>query len=163
MAKPFFNDNVEVFTDGACHGNPGPCGWGYCVTNNGTEIHSAYKYLGEATNNIAELEAFRKALEYILEKNYTKVVLHTDSQYVCKGYNEWLAGWVRKGWKNSQGKPVANSWSWKKIRKMQRKFHARTGCRLTVKWVKAHAGNKFNEQADRLATMAIEEHYLGEK
>lgn len=157
MSKPFINGNICVYTDGACHGNPGPCGWGFVVTSSGEQIHSEYKYLGQGTNNIAELEAFRKALRYILDKNYTQVTLYTDSQYVCKGYNEWLAGWVRKGWKNSQGKPVANSWGWKEIRKMQKNlYHI-----LDVKWVKAHAGNRYNEVADELATMAIEEHYLG--
>lgn len=139
---------VEIFTDGACRGNPGPGGWGALLRYNGTE-REIYGYQPVTTNNQMELMAAIQALETLTRP--CEVVLTTDSQYVRQGITEWLVGWKRKGWKTAAGKPVKNQELW------QRLDTATTQHRIDWRWVKGHSGHAENERVDQLANKAIDE------
>lgn len=142
------NNAVEIFTDGACRGNPGPGGWGALLRYNGVE-RELYGYQPLTTNNQMELMAAIQALETL--KRPCDVVLTTDSQYVRQGITEWLAGWKRKGWKTAAGKPVKNQALW------QRLDAASTRHNIDWRWVKGHNGHADNERVDQLANRAIDE------
>jgi ribonuclease HI len=133
---------VHLFTDGACSGNPGPGGWGVLIR---AGSHEKELSGGDAhtTNNRMELTASIRGLQALTRP--CKVVLHTDSQYVVKGITEWIQGWKRKGWKNSQGKPVENRDLWEEL-DAATKPH-----KIEWKWVKGHAGHAENERVDKLA------------
>lgn len=139
--------HVEINTDGACLGNPGPGGWGALLRYGVTELELAG---GEpdTTNNRMELMAAIAALESLTSS--CTVTLHTDSQYVQKGIGEWLPNWIRRGWKTAAGEPVKNRDLWERL--------AAASGRHTVKWcwVKGHAGNVDNERVDKLARLAAE-------
>jgi len=139
---------VEIFTDGACRGNPGPGGWGAILRYKGVEKEL---YGGEpaTTNNRMELMAAIRALETL--KRPCKVILSTDSQYLMKGITEWLPNWRRRQWKTSAGKPVKNQDLWQRLVKAL-KTH-----RVQWEWVRGHSGHPENERADRLANKAIDE------
>ncbi len=137
---------VEIFSDGACSGNPGPGGWGTLLRSGG-HYKELSGYDPETTNNRMELCGAIDGLEAL--KRPSQVRLTTDSQYVKKGMTEWLAGWIRKGWKNSQKKPVANRDLWEKLVELE-KIHQIEWC-----WVKGHAGHAENERCDELAREAI--------
>ena len=139
---------VEVFTDGACRGNPGPGGWGALLRYNGTE-RELYGYQAQSTNNQMELMAAIQALETLTRP--CEVVLTTDSQYVRQGITEWMAGWKRKGWKTAAGKPVKNQELW------QRLDAAAAQHKIDWRWVKGHSGHDENERVDQLANKAIDE------
>jgi ribonuclease HI len=145
------NNVVEIFTDGACRGNPGPGGWGALLRYNGVE-RELYGYRPVTTNNQMELMAAIQALETL--KRPCEVVLTTDSQYVRQGITEWLAGWKRKGWKTAAGKPVKNQELW------QRLDAASAQHRIDWRWVKGHSGHAENERVDQLANQAIDEKKL---
>ncbi|MEZ5540884.1 MAG: ribonuclease HI [Pseudomonadota bacterium] len=138
---------TEIFTDGACRGNPGPGGWGVLLRHNGHE-----KTLSGAeahtTNNRMELMAAIVGLESL--KRPCRVHVVTDSQYVQKGIEEWLQGWKRRGWKTADRKPVKNMDLW------QRLDQAANGHRVRWSWVRGHSGHPENELADRLANQAID-------
>lgn len=138
---------VEIFTDGACKGNPGAGGWGAFLRYGEAEKHL---YGGEAdtTNNRMELMAAIMALESL--KRPCEVILTTDSQYVKQGINDWLAGWKRNGWKTSQKKPVKNADLW------QRLDAACQPHSIDWRWVKGHSGHPENELADQLANKGVE-------
>ena len=133
---------VEIFTDGACSGNPGPGGWGAIM-----RIGDSEKELkggdAETTNNRMELMAAIKALEAL--KRPCSVTLHTDSTYVKNGITEWIARWKRNGWRTAAKKPVKNAELWKRLEQ------ALGPHKVTWKWVKGHAGHPENERADQLA------------
>lgn len=139
---------VEIYTDGACKGNPGPGGWGAVMRYGGAEKQLCG---GEpdTTNNRMELMAAIKALETL--NRPCEVILTTDSQYVRQGITEWLAGWKRKGWKNSQNKPVKNADLWKRL-DLAAQPHT-----IDWRWVKGHSGHPENELADQLANKGVEE------
>jgi ribonuclease HI len=139
---------VEIFTDGACSGNPGPGGWGALLRYNGTEKELSG---GEAvtTNNRMEMMGAIAALESL--KKPARVKLYTDSQYVQQGISEWIVGWKKRGWKTADKKPVKNVDLW------QRLDAARTGHDVDFIWVKGHAGHPENERVDQLAVAAIEQ------
>ena len=142
------NKVVEIFTDGACRGNPGPGGWGALLRYNGTE-RELYGYQAEATNNQMELMAAIQGLEALSRP--CEVILTTDSQYVRQGITEWIAGWKRKNWKTAAGKPVKNQELW------QRLDQAATPHQVDWRWVKGHSGHDENERVDQLANKAIDE------
>ncbi len=142
------NKVVEVFTDGACRGNPGPGGWGALLRYNGTE-RELYGYQAQSTNNQMELMAAIQALETLTRP--CEVVLTTDSQYVRQGITEWMTGWKRKGWKTAAGKPVKNQELW------QRLDAAAAQHKIDWRWVKGHSGHDENERVDQLANKAIDE------
>ena len=139
---------VEIFTDGACRGNPGPGGWGAVLRFNGTEKEL---YGGEAqtTNNRMELLAAINALALL--KRPCRVRLTTDSKYVLQGITEWLAGWKRKQWKNAARQPVKNQDLWQELDRLV------TPHQIDWQRVRGHTGHPENERADQLANRAIDE------
>ena len=136
---------IHIFSDGACSGNPGPGGWAALIRYGRQEKEISG---GEAhtTNNRMELTAATRALQALTRS--CKVVIHTDSQYVVKGITEWLPGWKRRGWKNSQNKPVENRDLWEEL------DAATKGHKIDWQWVKGHAGHAENERVDKLAVAA---------
>lgn len=139
---------VEIYTDGACRGNPGLGGWGV-VLRFGEHEKRLYGGEPETTNNRMELMAAIQALESLKEP--CNVQLTTDSVYVQKGISEWLANWKRKGWKTANKKPVKNVDLW------QRLDLAREPHEVEWLWVKGHSGHPENELADQLANQGIDE------
>jgi len=136
------SDTVEVWTDGACSGNPGPGGWGAILSYNGVEKELSG---GEAqtTNNRMELMAAISALEAL--KRPVTVALHTDSQYLRQGITGWIHGWKKNGWKTADRKPVKNAELWQRLEAALGRH------KIEWKWVKGHAGDEMNERADALA------------
>ena len=139
---------VEIFTDGACSGNPGPGGWGAILRWKGheRELNGGEP---ETTNNRMELMAAISALETL--KRPMRVVLTTDSAYVKNGITQWLAGWRANGWRTAAKKPVKNVDLWQRLEQAIGKH------RIDWRWVKGHAGHEENERADALARQAIVE------
>lgn len=137
---------IEIYTDGACSGNPGPGGWGAILRWNGHE-----KELSggepETTNNRMEMMAVIAALKAM--KRRSTIRLYTDSQYVKQGVEEWLEGWKAKGWKTAGKKPVKNQDLWMEIDALVEKHD------ITFHWVRGHDGHPENERADALARAAI--------
>ena len=138
---------VQIHTDGACLGNPGPGGWAGLLRWRGIEREVAG---GEpdTTNNRMELMAAIAALEALREP--CEVVLHTDSQYVRQGITEWMANWLRRGWKTAGGDPVKNRDLWERL------HAAAARHRVDWRWVKGHAGDPDNERVDQLARAQAE-------
>ena len=143
-------NRVEIYTDGACKGNPGPGGWGVLLKSGGTEKEL---FGGElvTTNNRMELTAVIMALQAL--KRPCHVTLHADSQYVLKGITEWLAGWKAKGWKTAAKQPVKNVDLWQKLDALV----ASTQHKIDWRWVKGHDGDPGNERADELANRGVEQ------
>jgi len=139
---------TEIFTDGACRGNPGPGGWGVLLRYNGHE-KTLYGAEPMTTNNRMELMAAIMGLESL--KRPCRVRLVTDSQYVQKGIEEWLAGWKRRGWKTAARKPVKNVDLWQRLDK------AASAHDIRWSWVRGHSGHAENERVDALANRAIDE------
>lgn len=141
-------DIVEIFTDGACKGNPGIGGWGALLRARGKERELCG---GEAhtTNNRMELMGAIAALEAL--KRPCRVRLHTDSKYVQQGISEWLAGWKLRGWKTAAKQPVKNEDLWRRL------DEAASPHQIEWLWVKGHAGHAENERADQLANQGIEQ------
>ena len=137
---------VEIFSDGACKGNPGPGGWGAVLRFNSRDKEL---WGGEAatTNNRMELMAVIRALEAL--KGPSTVRVFTDSQYVQKGISEWIHSWKRKGWKTADKKDVKNVDLWKELDELASRH------RIEWHWVKGHAGHPENERADQLANRGI--------
>ncbi len=140
------NKSVEIFSDGACSGNPGPGGYG-TILRFGPHIKELSGYAADTTNNRMEMMGAIVGLESLTKPS--TVIMTTDSQYVCKGMTEWIEGWKKKGWKNSQRKPVLNRDLWERLEA------ATTGHSVRWKWVKGHAGHEENERCDELARQAI--------
>jgi ribonuclease HI len=139
-------DTVEIWTDGACSGNPGPGGWGAILKLGDTEKElSAAESL--TTNNRMELLGAIEALNAL--KRPCKVILHTDSQYVKNGVTQWIHGWKKNGWKTADKKPVKNEDLWRALDAAQARHM------IDWRWVKGHAGDPMNERADGLARAAI--------
>jgi len=140
--------NLEIFTDGACRGNPGPGGWGAILRVGPTEKEL---WGGEAatTNNRMELTAVIRALAAL--KRPVSAAIHTDSKYVIDGIRSWIHGWKKNGWRTSDKKPVKNVDLWQELDRLA------DGHRLEWIWVKGHAGHPENERADALANRGIDE------
>tara|TARA_E500000331_G_scaffold47187_1_gene39946 strand:- start:26681 stop:27160 length:480 start_codon:yes stop_codon:yes gene_type:complete len=140
--------DVELFTDGACRGNPGPGGWG-ALLRFGEHEKSLWGSEATTTNNRMELMAAIEGLRALTRS--CKVTLTTDSQYVRRGMTEWLAGWRANDWKTAGKKPVKNVDLWQALdRETQRH-------KMSWHWVKGHSGHRENEIADQLANRAIDE------
>ena len=139
---------VEIFTDGACRGNPGPGGWGALLRFDGTE-KELFEAQADTTNNRMELTAAIKALEALTRP--CRVRLTTDSVYVKNGITEWIENWKRKNWQTAAKKPVKNVDLWKQL-DAACQMHDIEWC-----WVKGHSGHEENERADQLANKAIDE------
>lgn len=142
------SDCVEIYTDGACRGNPGPGGWGAVLRYKGVE-KQLYGSEDHTTNNRMELLAAISALETLSRD--CQVALTTDSQYVMKGITEWIKNWKRRGWMTAEKKPVKNVDLW------QRLDQAVSRHQVTWHWVRGHNGHPENELADQLANKAIDE------
>jgi ribonuclease HI len=137
---------VNIYTDGACKGNPGPGGWGALLECDGKERELFGGQPG-TTNNRMELTAVIEALTAL--KQPCQIVLHTDSQYVMKGITEWIRGWKAKGWKTAAREPVKNVDLWKQLDELVAAHHIRWV------WVKGHSGHDGNERADKLANKGV--------
>jgi ribonuclease HI len=138
---------VEIYTDGACKGNPGPGGWG-ALLRFGTEEKELFGGEPGTTNNRMELTAVIEALTALTRP--CEVVIHTDSQYVQKGITEWIHGWKAKGWKTASKEPVKNADLWRRLDALAAKHD------VDWRWVKGHAGHEGNERADQLANRGVE-------
>ena len=139
---------VEIYTDGACRGNPGPGGWGVLLVA-GRHRKTLHGGDPNTTNNRMELTAAIEALNAL--KGSRKVVLHTDSRYVMHGITEWLDNWKKRGWKTAAKKPVKNQDLWMALDEAIERHD------ITWKWVKGHDGDPGNEEADMLANRGIDE------
>ena len=138
---------LEIFTDGACKGNPGPGGWG-AVIRYGKHEKEISGGDPDTTNNRMELSAAIQALKILIEPCHVK--LHTDSKYVLDGITKWIHGWQRNGWKNASKQPVRNADLWRDL------IDAVARHQVEWIWVKGHNGHPENERADRLASDAAE-------
>ena len=147
-------NTVEIYTDGACKGNPGPGGWGVLLKSGSTE-KELFGGERETTNNRMEMLAVIMALEAL--KRPCHVILHADSQYVLKGMTEWLAGWKAKGWKTASRQPVKNVDLWQRLDALV----SSAGHRIDWRWVKGHDGDPGNERADALANRGVEQALRG--
>ena len=138
---------IEIFTDGACSGNPGPGGWGAILRKGDSEKEL---FGGEVltTNNRMEMTAVIEALRAL--KAPVRARVHTDSQYVQKGISEWIHGWKRRGWKTAGKQPVKNEDLWREMDRLAVQH------KIEWIWVKGHAGHAENERADELARRGIE-------
>jgi len=139
---------IEIYTDGACRGNPGPGGWGVLLL---ADNHRKTMWGGdsETTNNRMELTAAIEALNAL--RKPSRVTLHTDSKYVMDGIREWLPNWKRRGWKTAAKKPVKNQDLWQALDEATERHE------IDWIWVKGHDGNPGNEEADALANRGIDE------
>ena len=142
------NKIINIYTDGACKGNPGPGGWGALLEYEGyTKEIKGFSPL--TTNNIMELKAVIEALKII--KYRSKIIIMTDSKYVKNGISDWINNWKAKGWKTANKKPVKNKELWKELDNLSNNHE------IEWKWVKGHAGHPGNEKADQLANEGIED------
>lgn len=144
MADP----RVDIWTDGACKGNPGPGGWG-ALLRQGSREKTLYGGEMDTTNNRMELLAVIKALQAL--KRPCIVALHTDSSYVQKGMTEWLANWKLRQWRTAAKKPVKNADLWQILDELSKQHQ------ISWHWVKGHAGDLGNERADELANLGVEQ------
>ena len=142
-------DEVVIYTDGACKGNPGPGGWGAWLKSGATEKELFGGELA-TTNNRMELTAVIESLNAL--KRPCKVMLYLDSQYVRMGIMEWVRGWKLKGWRTASGQPVKNVELWQRLDKLVQEG----GHQIEWRWVKGHSGDPGNERADMLANRGVE-------
>ncbi len=145
---PAMSKLIEIWTDGACSGNPGPGGWG-AVLLWGDHRKEIYGGESETTNNRMELMAAIEALNAL--KKPSKVRLHTDSVYVKDGLTKWIHGWKRNGWKTASKKPVKNKDLWQELDEACKRHD------IEWRWVKGHDGDEGNERADELARLGTAE------
>ncbi|MFO0389816.1 MAG: ribonuclease HI [Alphaproteobacteria bacterium] len=138
--------HVEIYTDGACSGNPGPGGWGAILVHGKVEKELSGAE-DDTTNNRMEMMAAIKALNAL--KSSCRVDLYTDSTYVQKGITEWIDGWKKRGWKTADRKPVKNADLWQELEKAASRHD------IKWHWVRGHDGHEYNERADVLAREAI--------
>jgi len=140
--------SVEIWTDGACKGNPGVGGWG-ALLRMGRHEKTLYGGVPSTTNNRMELLGVIEALRALTRP--CAVVLHTDSQYVMKGMTEWLPNWKRRGWVTASKQPVKNADLWQALDALVQ------GHQVSWRWVRGHAGDPGNERADQLANLGVEQ------
>lgn len=147
---------IEVYTDGACHPNPGAGGWAFVIINDGVEVGRHSGYEAKATNNTMELMAALKALQWIREypghAHDLEIVIYTDSQYLIQGITKWIKGWQRRGWMTHKSKkhpsqPVKNKELWQSLAHLISK-------KTKWVWVRGHNENYYNELCDQLAVAA---------
>lgn len=144
-------EHVEIYTDGACKGNPGPGGWGALLRyQSGQGLREKELYGGESvtTNNRMELTAVIRAIEAL--KRPCMVTVHTDSVYVQKGISEWIHNWKKRGWKTATKEPVKNADLWQELDGLVNTH------KIDWRWIKGHAGHAGNERADALANRGVD-------
>lgn len=142
-------NQIVIYTDGACKGNPGPGGWGALLLAGGTEKELFGGELG-TTNNRMEMMAVIEALSAV--KQPSTVTLHLDSEYVLKGITQWIHGWKARGWRTAAKQPVKNVDLWQRLDAVV----AGSGHKIDWRWVRGHAGDPGNERADGLANRGVE-------
>jgi len=142
------DETVEIYTDGACKGNPGPGGWGALLIYKGAE-RELWGGEAQTTNNRMELMAAIEALKAL--KRPCQVRLVTDSQYVMQGINDWMPNWKKRGWKTAAKQPVKNADLWMQLDEQVGRHQ------VTWKWVRGHTGHPGNERADLLANRGVVE------
>ena len=142
-------ENIEIYTDGGCHGNPGPGAWAFVARMESVVERSGVEAM--TTNNRMELQAVIEALREIMnaDSRSPSVIIHTDSQYVRNGITAWIRTWVRNGWKTTAKKPVKNQDLWIRLHELDGLVHPEW------KWVRGHAGNPLNERCDAMVQAAI--------
>ncbi len=154
------HNGVQIYTDGGCHGNPGPGGWAFIYTEGG---HNAERsgFEAETTNNRMELTAVIRALEYAEERGCgaapaagKEITIYTDSQYVQKGISEWIHSWLANNWKTAAKKPVKNKDLWMRLKELSDR------CMPRWEWVRGHAGTENNEKCDILVQKVIKNHQI---
>lgn len=144
-------DLVELHTDGACSGNPGPGGWAYILKHPASgQVRERAGGEGQTTNNRMELTAVIEGLGALTRPS--RVALHSDSQYVLNGLESWMDGWKKRGWKTASKQPVKNEDLWKALDDL------RTEHTLTFHWIRGHTGHPENERADELAVIERDKH-----
>jgi ribonuclease HI len=141
---------IELWTDGACKGNPGPGGWGAILLMPNQAPVELSGYDAATTNNRMELTAVIEGLKQLPDRS-GMVTVHTDSQLVVKGMTEWIVGWQRKQWRKSDGEPVLNAELWRALLAESQRLG-----QVRWQWVRGHSGVPLNERADQLAVAAIE-------
>ena len=141
------NKSIEIFTDGACRGNPGPGGWGALLRYGGRERELSGA-AAQTTNNRMELTAAIKALEALTEP--CRISLTTDSSYVKNGIMQWIGDWKRRGWRTAAKRPVKNQDLWQRLDELALRHE------IEWRWVKGHSGHAENERVDALANKAID-------
>ena len=142
------NDYINIYTDGACRGNPGPGGWGALLIYQESE-KELYGFSPETTNNIMELSAVIESLKSIKRK--CPIIITTDSNYVKNGITDWIHSWKTNNWKTANKKPVKNKELWIELDSLCKLYD------IKWEWVKGHSGHPGNERADSLANKAIDE------
>jgi ribonuclease HI len=142
-------NTIDIYTDGACKGNPGPGGWGVLLKSDGTEKELFGGELN-TTNNRMEMMAVIQALEAL--KRPCKVNLYLDSKYVLQGITEWIEGWKARGWRTASKEPVKNIELWQRLDAIV----TNGGHQIDWRWVKGHAGDPGNERADGLANRGVQ-------
>ena len=143
-------NQIEIYTDGACKGNPGPGGWGV-VLRSGTIEKELFGGELVTTNNRMELTAVIQALTVL--KRRCNVIIYTDSEYVRKGITEWIHGWKARGWRTAAKQPVKNVELWQRLDALV----TNAGHRIDWRWVRGHSGDPGNEHADALANRGVEQ------
>ncbi len=141
---------IEIYTDGACKGNPGPGGWGVLLKH-GTTEKELFGGEPSTTNNRMEMMAVIQALTAL--KKPCDITLYLDSQYVLKGITEWIPGWKAKGWRTAAKQPVKNVDLWQQLDQLVQE----SGHRIDWRWVRGHNGDPGNERADALANQGVEQ------
>jgi ribonuclease HI len=153
MSDRAADEAVDIYTDGACSGNPGPGGWGAVLYYGGHEKDLHGGDAGPTTNNRMELMAAIQALESLTRR--VPVRLHTDSTYLRNGVSKWLPRWKQNGWKTADKKPVKNADLWQRLELAMEHYD------VDWRWVKGHAGNAGNERADALANRGMADAIAG--
>ena len=143
-------NSIEIYTDGACKGNPGPGGWGVLLKSADAQKELFGGEI-ETTNNRMEMMAVIEALSAL--KRPCQVTLYIDSQYVLKGVTEWLTGWKARGWKTAAKQPVKNADLWQRLDNLV----SQSGHTIDWRWVRGHNGDPGNEHADMLANKGVEQ------
>lgn len=141
-------DNLTVFTDGGCSGNPGPGGWAYVIINNGNTISFSSGGSQNTTNNVMELTAVIQAIKACKTIGAEHMSVFTDSQYVKNGITTWIISWKKNGWKTASKDPVKNRALWEELDSLNNE-------NIQWNWVKGHAGIEFNEMCDSLVQKEI--------
>ena len=150
MSDTVLETPLTIYTDGGCHGNPGPGGWAWRAINPmGAVIACDNGGENLTTNNRMELSAVINGLQWAIERHVAGVVMYTDSQYVKQGITAWIHNWKRNGWRTSTKKPVKNAELWRELDRLNACISAEW------KWVKGHAGNEHNEACDLAVQEAI--------
>lgn len=141
---------IEIYTDGACRGNPGPGGWG-ALLKLADGIEELCGGERNTTNNQMELQGAIAALQWVVKQMPdAQVVLHTDSNYVKNGITEWIQGWKLRGWRTAAKQPVKNQQQWQTLDQLNQSLQ------VDWRWIKGHAGHAGNERADQLANLGLE-------